>query len=60
MAGAGFDARTISEADRGAKDKLGRAAYVVTGIRNLAARRAKITVKVDGRPRLAAPADRGP
>jgi diacylglycerol kinase (ATP) len=50
MAGAGFDARMISEADRGAKDKLGRAAYVVTGIRNLAARRAKTTVEVDGRP----------
>jgi diacylglycerol kinase (ATP) len=49
MAGAGFDARMISEADRGAKDKLGRAAYVVTGIRNLAARRAKTTVEVDGR-----------
>jgi diacylglycerol kinase (ATP) len=50
MAGAGFDARMISDADRGTKDKLGRAAYVVTGIRNLAARRAKATVKVDGQP----------
>ena len=49
MAGAGFDARMISDADRGAKDKLGRAAYVVTGIRNLAARPAKATVKVDGK-----------
>jgi YegS/Rv2252/BmrU family lipid kinase len=48
MAGAGFDARMISDADRGAKDRLGRAAYVVTGIRNLATRRAKATVKVDG------------
>jgi diacylglycerol kinase (ATP) len=50
MAGSGFDARMISEADRGAKDKLGRAAYVVTGIRNLAARRARATVEVDGKP----------
>ena len=33
MAGAGFDARMISDADRGAKDRLGRAAYVVTGRR---------------------------
>ncbi|HEX4094699.1 MAG TPA: diacylglycerol kinase family protein [Trebonia sp.] len=50
MAGAGFDARMIAAADRGAKEKLGRAAYVVTGIRNLAARRAKTTVEVDGQP----------
>ena len=49
MAGAGFDARMISEADRGAKDRLGRAAYIVTGVRNLAARRARTTVKVDGK-----------
>jgi diacylglycerol kinase (ATP) len=48
MAGAGFDARMISDADRGTKDKLGRAAYVVTGVRNLAARRVRATVEVDG------------
>jgi diacylglycerol kinase (ATP) len=48
MAGAGFDARMIAEADRGAKDRLGRAAYIATGVRNLAARRARATVKVDG------------
>ena len=50
MAGAGFDARMISDADRGTKDRLGRAAYVVTGVKNLAARRARATVKVDGQP----------
>jgi diacylglycerol kinase (ATP) len=49
MAGAGFDARMISDADRGTKDRLGRAAYVVTGIRNLGARRVRTTVKVDGK-----------
>jgi len=49
MAGAGFDARMISDADRGAKDRLGRAAYVVTGIRNLGARRVRATVEVDGK-----------
>lgn len=48
MAGAGFDARMISDADRGAKDRLGRAAYVVTGIRNLRARRVRATIEVDG------------
>jgi diacylglycerol kinase (ATP) len=35
MAGAGFDARMISEADRGLKDRLGRAAYLYTGMKNL-------------------------
>jgi len=49
MAGAGFDARMIADADRGMKDRLGRAAYVVTGIRNLGQRRVKATVKVDGK-----------
>jgi len=49
MAGAGFDARMISDADRGAKDRLGRAAYVATGIRNLGARRVRATIEVDGK-----------
>jgi diacylglycerol kinase (ATP) len=49
MAGAGFDARMIADADRGAKDRLGRAAYVVTGIRNLRARRVRAIIKVDGK-----------
>jgi len=48
MAGAGFDARMISEADRGLKDRLGRAAYLYTGLKNLGARRMKATVEVDG------------
>jgi diacylglycerol kinase (ATP) len=48
MAGAGFDARMIADADRGMKDRLGRAAYLYTGARNLRARRVKATVKVDG------------
>lgn len=49
MAGAGFDARMISDADLGAKDRMGRSAYIVTGIRNLGARRVKATIKVDGK-----------
>jgi diacylglycerol kinase (ATP) len=48
MAGAGFDARMISEAGRGLKDRLGRAAYLYTGTRNLSTRRVKATVDVDG------------
>ena len=48
MAGAGFDAWMISEAGRGMKDRLGRVAYLYTGIRNLSTRRVKATVEVDG------------
>jgi YegS/Rv2252/BmrU family lipid kinase len=50
MAGAGFDAQMISDADRGTKDRLGRVAYIVTGIRNLTAGRVRATVEVDGQP----------
>ncbi len=50
MAGAGFDARMIAEADGGMKERLGRAAYVVTGIRNLRTRPVRATIKVDGKP----------
>jgi len=49
MAGAGFDARMIADADRGTKDRLGRTAYVVTGIRNLRAPRVRATIEVDGK-----------
>jgi YegS/Rv2252/BmrU family lipid kinase len=49
MAGAGFDARMIADADRGTKARLGRLAYVVTGIKNLGARRVRATVTVDGK-----------
>jgi YegS/Rv2252/BmrU family lipid kinase len=49
MAGAGFDARMIADADRTAKRRLGRAAYVLTGIRSLGARRVRATIEVDGK-----------
>jgi diacylglycerol kinase (ATP) len=49
MAGAGFDARMISDADRGTKDRLGRAAYIVTGLKNLTARPVRATIEVDGK-----------
>ena len=49
MAGAGFDARMITDADRGTKDRLGRAAYLITGIRNLGAPRVRASIKVDGK-----------
>jgi YegS/Rv2252/BmrU family lipid kinase len=49
MAGAGFDARMISDADGGTKSRLGRAAYLYTAVRNLGARRVTATVEVDGK-----------
>jgi diacylglycerol kinase (ATP) len=49
MAGAGFDARMIAGADRGMKQRLGRAAYLYTGARSLSARRVKAVIEVDGR-----------
>ena len=49
MAGAGFDARMIKEADGGMKDRIGRLAYLYTGARNLSARRVKATIEVDGK-----------
>ncbi|HET9727898.1 MAG TPA: diacylglycerol kinase family protein [Acidimicrobiia bacterium] len=48
MAGAGFDARMIRDADRSLKDRTGRFAYVITGARNLNSRPAKVHIKVDG------------
>jgi len=49
MAGAGFDARMIKQADRGMKDRFGRAAYLYTGARNLSAGRVKAVIEVDGK-----------
>jgi diacylglycerol kinase (ATP) len=49
MAGAGFDARMIKDADRKMKDRIGRTAYLYTGARNLSAQRVKATVEVDGK-----------
>jgi YegS/Rv2252/BmrU family lipid kinase len=48
MAGAGFDARMIRDADRGMKDRVGRLAYVVTGARNLRHARVPTSIRVDG------------
>jgi YegS/Rv2252/BmrU family lipid kinase len=48
MAGCGFDARMIGDADRNLKDRFGRAAYLWTGARNLRAAAVPGTVRVDG------------
>lgn len=48
MAGAGLDALMIRDADGGLKDRLGRAAYLMTGARNLRSSPVCAEVTVDG------------
>ncbi len=48
MAGAGFDAQMIREADGGLKDRFGRMAYVWTGMKQLGRKPFEATIKVDG------------
>jgi YegS/Rv2252/BmrU family lipid kinase len=48
MAGVGFDARMIAEADRELKDRVGRVAYAWTGLRATRAGRQAVKVAVDG------------
>jgi YegS/Rv2252/BmrU family lipid kinase len=49
MAGTGLDALMIRDADRSLKDRLGRAAYVWTGARNIRFEPFQVRVDVDGR-----------
>jgi YegS/Rv2252/BmrU family lipid kinase len=48
MAGTGFDALMIRDADRGLKDKVGRMAYLSTGWRHLRIEPIRMRVDVDG------------
>jgi diacylglycerol kinase (ATP) len=48
MAGIGFDARMIADADGGLKDRFGRVAYLWTGSQNLRAKPFKAKIVVDG------------
>jgi diacylglycerol kinase (ATP) len=48
MAGAGFDASMIRQADGGLKDRLGRLAYVWTGSKSLRAKPFKAKIAIDG------------
>jgi YegS/Rv2252/BmrU family lipid kinase len=50
MAGVGFDARMIGESRGGLKHRVGRLAYVWTGLRSVNADRMQVRVKVDGQP----------
>lgn len=49
MAGVGADALMIRDADGGLKDRLGRGAYVLTGVKNVTDAVVKVTVDVDGK-----------
>jgi YegS/Rv2252/BmrU family lipid kinase len=48
MAGTGFDALMIRDADRGMKDRLGRLAYVKTGWRHLDGSSTETRIRIDG------------
>jgi diacylglycerol kinase (ATP) len=50
MAGAGFDASMIQQADGTLKDRFGRVAYVWTGSKNLRAKPFEAKINVDGVP----------
>ena len=57
MAGAGFDAMLISDADEsGAKERWGRLGYVMSGARNMNITPAEAIVHVDGEPWYKGPA----
>jgi YegS/Rv2252/BmrU family lipid kinase len=49
MAGVGFDALMIEDASGALKNRLGRAAYVWTGARNLRKAKVRARVRVDGK-----------
>lgn len=51
MAGAGFDALMIRDAEEGAwKEKYGRVGYVVAGVKNRTVSPAKAKISIDGEP----------
>jgi diacylglycerol kinase (ATP) len=48
MAGAGLDALMIRDADGSLKDRLGRGAYILTGVKNVSLPRVATRVRIDG------------
>jgi diacylglycerol kinase family enzyme len=56
MAGAGFDAGMIGGADGALKDRLGRAAYLLTGARSMRMPAFEARIKVEGAPWYEGPA----
>jgi diacylglycerol kinase (ATP) len=56
MAGAGFDAAMIADAGRSMKDRIGKLAYIWTGMRHVEDRAVEVNVRVDGQTWYAGPA----
>ena len=56
MAGAGFDAQMVNDADHGLKDRAGRLAYVLTGLRHVRDEPVPTKIRVDGRKWFDGPA----
>jgi diacylglycerol kinase family enzyme len=56
MAGVGFDAAMIADADRDLKDRFGRLAYVWTGLRHVGDEAVGVRIRVDGEKWYAGPA----
>ena len=50
LAGAGYDALIIKDADRDAKKRMGAGAYLVAALKNLKRRPVKATITLDGKP----------
>jgi diacylglycerol kinase (ATP) len=50
MAGVGFDAEMLADADRGLKDRVGKLAYVWTGLKHVRGTVTRTRVTVDGTP----------
>ena len=50
MGGLGMDAQMIHDADRKAKDKLGKMAYFVAAVKNLPRRRVRVEILLDDQP----------
>jgi len=50
MAGAGFDAQMIDDADSAAKERLGRLAYVRSSVSAMRKKGVKVRIRVDGTP----------
>jgi YegS/Rv2252/BmrU family lipid kinase len=48
MAGVGFDGALIRDADRNLKDRIGKLAYVWTGLRHVNGKAPQATVRIDG------------
>ena len=52
MGGLGMDAQMIADADREAKNKMGKLAYVWATLKNLPRRRVRVEIILDGKPAL--------